>query len=117
MYTNDKNYSLLPFHHLIWITEENFQRFVIISRPSNTNSKKLVVHKGYKGGEHESQKSDPRHRCSHTSTSTTLFISDTFRPLNLFQRFREIALQIIMIMLCRTAANKEYIFVCSHRDI
>lgn len=49
----DKNVNNLhPFPHLIWITEENFQRFVNISRPSNTNSKKLVVHKGYKGGEH-----------------------------------------------------------------
>lgn len=35
---NDKNYSLHPFHHLIWITEENFQRFVNIIRPKNTNS-------------------------------------------------------------------------------
>lgn len=50
---NDKNYFLFLFYYLIWIIEENFQRFVNISRFSNINSKKLVVYKGYKGGEYE----------------------------------------------------------------
>lgn len=102
---NDNNYSLRTFSHLISITEENFQRGVNINRPGNTNSKKLVVHKGYKGGEHKKSNS-LRHCCSHISTSTTLSISDTFRPLKLFQRFREIVPRIIMIKLCRTAAKK-----------
>lgn len=113
VYKNDKNYSLHPFHHLIWITEENFQRFVNISRPRNTNSWWFI-------------RAIKVESMSHKNVITRVIVAATHQlarhflfqiHFDLFQRFREIALQIIMIMLCRTAANKEYIFVCSQRVI
>lgn len=113
VYKNDKNYYLHPFHHLIWITEENFQRFVNISRPRNTNSWWFI-------------RAIKVESMSHKNVITRVIVAATHQlarhflfqiHFDLFQRFREIALQIIMIMLCRTAANKEYIFVCSQRVI